>query len=158
MSIIIGLGEYAVSQQSGIEIKTFALGSCVAVVTYDPIQKIAGMLHVVLPKSSIAPQKLPQYPGYFADTGVNALVDAMMYAGSSGQFLIKLTGGAQIADPNFHFNVGKRNILAVRKNLWRLRKVPIAEDVGGNISRTVSISVDTGIIEISTPGQKNWRL
>lgn len=159
MSIItIGLGGCAVSKQPGDIIKTYALGSCVAVITYDPSMKIAGMIHVVLPEASIAPQKVSTQPAYFADTGIQLLLRKMEQWGSSGRYIIKLVGGAQIGDPNYYFNVGKRNVLATRKYLWANRKVPYAEDIGGMISRTVEISVDTGIVLISNPEKGRWEL
>ena len=70
--IILGLGDFAASRTPGDVIKTFALGSCVAVIFYDPLIKAAGMIHVVLPDASLVPGKVPEKPGYFADTGEGA--------------------------------------------------------------------------------------
>lgn len=156
--IILGLGDYAVSRTPGDHLKTFALGSCVAVVMYDPFIKAAGMIHVVLPEASLAPEKVPEKPGYFADTGLRALMKEMRQLGSFGRILTKLVGGAQIADANFTFNIGKRNILAVKKNLWALHMGVLAEDLGGTFSRTVKIETDTGQVLVSNPSKGTWEL
>ena len=61
-------------------------------------------------------------------------------------------------DPNNTFNIGKRNVLAIRKILERFRLGAIAEDVGGNISRSVSIEMNTGKVIVSSPGRGEWEL
>ncbi len=156
--IILGLGDYGASKTPGTTIKTYALGSCVAVMLYDPLIKAAGMVHIVLPDSSIDRQKAQEKPGYFADTGIAALLALMKKLGSSGQVWIKLAGGAQIADPSFKFNVGKRNTLAVKKNLWALRLGALAEDVGGSLSRTVQMRTDDGAVILSNPSKGEWTI
>ena len=61
-------------------------------------------------------------------------------------------------DPNGTFNIGKRNVLAIRKILWKLRLGARKEDVGDNFSRTVSVDVDTGKVLISSPKRGEWEL
>lgn len=155
---VLGLGDLGVSKTPGDTLKTYALGSCIAVIMFDPVLKAAGMIHVVLPNASIAPEKVQKQPGYFADTGIAALMEKMKHLGSSGRVLIKLAGGAQIADPHHQFNVGKRNALAVKKSLWALRLGTLAEDLGGSVSRTVAVDVATGKTIISNPRRGQWEL
>lgn len=126
-----------------------------------PTSRIVGMVHIALPESSINPAKAQDKPGYFADTGIPALIREMMALGSTGgpkQMVAKIAGGAQIMDPNNVFNIGSRNILAVKKILWKYGVSPRTEDVGGTISRTVTISAKNGRITIASPGKENWRL
>ncbi|MBF0287599.1 MAG: chemotaxis protein CheD [SAR324 cluster bacterium] len=156
--IILGLGDYGASKTPGTIIKTYALGSCVAVMLYDPVIQAAGMVHVVLPDSSIDSKKAQQKPGYFADTGISSLLALMEQLGSSGQVWVKLAGGAQIADPNFRFNVGKRNTLAVKKCLWALRLGALTEDLGGDLSRTVALRTDDGMVVLSNPKKGEWMI
>ena len=61
-------------------------------------------------------------------------------------------------DPHNTFNIGKRNVLAIRKMLWRYRLGAIAEDVEGGISRSVTIDLGTGKVTISSPGRGDWKL
>jgi len=68
--------------------------------------------------------------------------------------IVKMTGGANVMDKNNTFNIGKRNALALKKALWQKRMGAVAEDVGGTISRTVTINVDDGKVVITTPGRE----
>jgi len=158
--VMIGLGGIAVSNTPGEVIKTMGLGSCVGVICVSPCRKVAGMVHVVLADSSIAPEKARSVPGYFADTGIPELLSMMRKYGveSNSEMIVKLAGGANVMDSNGYFNIGKRNILSVRKHLWRNRLAPRAEDVGGSLSRTVWVEVDTGRIFIHSPGRGEWEL
>jgi chemotaxis protein CheD len=154
--IVLGIGDYGATSDPNEIIKTIGLGSCVAVICSDPSMKVAGMIHVALPDSSLSPDRRDEKPGYFADTGLPALFETMKRVGwraGSGKLTVKLAGGASIMDPNGTFNIGKRNVLAIKKILWGMGLGPMAEDVGGNISRTVSISAETGAVMITSPGR-----
>ncbi len=158
--IYVGVGEYAISGRPGEIVKTLALGSCVAVVILDANNKSVGLLHIALPESSINKKRANEKPGMFADTGLPILLEEMQKLGYDGKskLIIKLAGGASIMDPNNTFNIGKRNVLAIRKILERFRLGAIAEDVGGNISRSVSIEMNTGKVIVSSPGRGEWEL
>ena len=157
-AVNVGIGEYHVSSNGDEVIKTFALGSCVAIIVYDKLKKIAGLMHVALPDSSINEEKAQRMPGYFVDTGLPVLL-ARMKAGGADRVhsWIKITGGSSIMDDSGRFDIGKRNVLAIKKFLWRNQLGIIAEDTGGNISRTVSVSPATGEVVISSRGKK-WEL
>ncbi len=119
------------------------------------------MVHVALPDSSINPAKAQSKPGYFADTGIPALIRDMMALGCTGgpkQMVAKITGGAQIMDPNNVFNIGTRNVLAIKKILWKYGVSPRTEDVGGNMSRTVTVNAKNGRVILSSPGREDWRI
>lgn len=158
--IVIGVGGLGASNTKGTTIKTYALGSCVAVVLLDPQTRTVGMVHVALPDSAIRPDKVASLPGYFADTGIPALLQEMRRCGTRGPqgLIVKLAGGAQIMDQNNTFNIGKRNALAAKKILWGFGLAPVAEDLGANFSRTVTLSTDTGVMTLATPGRPAWHL
>ncbi|MBC8203971.1 MAG: chemotaxis protein CheD [FCB group bacterium] len=160
MTIYVGVGEFAVSKTPGDIVKTLALGSCIAVVLLDPRNRAVGLLHFALPDSSINKKRVSERPGMFADTGIAILLEEMKKLGYSGNrnMIVKLAGGASIIDPNNTFNIGKRNILAARKVLWNYRLGAIAEDIGGNSSRSVSVDVNTGKVILSSPGRGQWEL
>ena len=154
----VGIGEYQVSRVDEDVIKTFALGSCVAVVMYDKVNKVAGMIHLALPDSAVNTEKAEKKPGYFVDTGLPVFLSEMSRHGvQSKQSWIKIVGGSSIMDDNGRFDIGKRNILAVKKHLWQNRLGIISEDVGGSISRTVTVSVATGEVTVSS-AKKKWNL
>lgn len=77
----------------------------------------------------------------------------------NGQGMLgKLTGGASIRDPNATFNIGRRDLEAIRETLSRLGIRILAEDVGGSISRTVFVAVSTGTVTLSSPGRPDWNI
>lgn len=158
---VIGVGEFDATSTPGTGIRTFGLGSCVAVMILDPKTRCVAMSHVALPESSICREKAARLPGHFADTGVPALLEAMKKAGADGKprsFIVKLAGGANVMDPNNTFNIGKRNVLAVKKALWKFGMGAVAEDVGDRISRTVTVDVDTGTVRITSPMRDAWEI
>jgi chemotaxis protein CheD len=155
--VTLGIGEYGVVKNPGEVIKTHALGSCVAIVILDPATRSVGMVHVALPESKVHPARAQKLPGYFADTGVPILIQKMKEMGCAGnlrKLVVKLTGGANVMDKNNTFNIGKRNVLAIKKALWQQRMGAVAEDVGGTISRTVIINVDDGKVHVTSPGRE----
>jgi chemotaxis protein CheD len=160
--MMLGVGEYGATAEPGGLIKTMALGSCIALMILDRNTRCVGMDHIALPESTVSPDRAKQRPGYFADTGVPALMEAMRKAAGSlsrpSGLIVKLAGGANVADPNNTFNIGKRNVLATKKILWQYGLGPVAEDVGGFHSRTVTLHRDSGRIVISCPGRPDWEI
>ncbi len=160
---VVGVGEFAVSNNPEEVVKTFALGSCVAVVFLHKPSRSVGLIHVALPESKISPEIVAKRPGYFADTGIPAILKAMANLTGAGNNLakgmvVKMTGGANVMDANNTFNIGKRNVLALKKILWPLGMGPVAEDVGGAFSRTVAVAVQSGRVFISCAGKGEWEL
>lgn len=155
--ILLGIGDYGATARKDETIKTLGLGSCIAVMCHEPITGVAGMIHIALPDSSVSVvQPVPKI-GYYADTGLPAFFESLARAGwrkGVGRMAVKLAGGASILDPNGTFNIGKRNLLAIKRILWGMGLGPIAEDVGGNHSRTVALAADTGAITITSPGRE----
>lgn len=158
---IIGIGEYDATSAPGTGIRTYGLGSCVAVVIMDPATRCVAMDHVALPESSICKDKAKLLPGHFADTAIPALLEAMKNVGVNGKprsYIVKLAGGSNVMDPNNTFNIGKRNVLAIKKALWKYGMGAVAEDVGDKISRTVTVDVDTGTVRITSPTRGAWEI
>jgi len=156
--IEVGIGEFEASSDTDSVIKTYALGSCVAVVLYDSVNKIGGMIHVALPDSEINQDKAARHPSYFADTGLPLLFKKMNILGASRKSsTIKMAGGASVIQSCESFDIGKRNVLAVRKILWNKKLGIKKEDVGGNYSRTVSLNIENGTVTITNSG-KSWEI
>ena len=158
-AVPIGIGELKVSNTAGDVLRSYGLGSCIGLVILAPRQRTVGMLHIALPESKINQQLAKDQPGMFADTGIPFILQEMERFGcTAGDLVIKIAGGASVMDPGATFEIGKRNILAVKKTLWRYHLGPVAEDVGDIISRTMSVSVDTGIVTVSSPRKGEWDL
>ncbi len=153
----VGIGDLSVATGEK-EIKTYALGSCVALVVWDSALKAGGMVHIALPESQINLDKAKEKPGYFADTGCPLLFSELKRLGANRKTCwVKMIGGSSILDENNTFDIGRRNALAVKKYLWKIGLALTSEDCGGNISRTVSLLVPTGELAI-TNGNSRWSI
>lgn len=151
--IIVGLADCRVSNDPSSVLVTHALGSCMAVAIHDPVAGIAGLLHLMLPESSLDPAKAALRPHQFADTGIPLLFYAAYALGAEKKRItVRLLGGAQILDPEGIFSVGKRNHLACRRILWAAGVMVHGEDVGGTVSRTAYLEPAGGRLWWTTPG------
>jgi chemotaxis protein CheD len=145
MRKIIGVGDMALSDSPEELLITYSLGSCIAVIIFDPRARVGGMLHFMLPESSLDPEKARKNPYMFADTGITHLFKNSYLMGAKKEHMVvKTVGGAQILDPNGVFNIGKRNYLAMRKIFWKNNVAISAEHVGGDVNRTVRLEMDSG--------------
>jgi len=151
--IIVGIADCRISRERHSCLVTHALGSCVAVAIYDPVVRLAGLLHIMLPESSLDRDKATSHPHMFADTGIPAMFHAAYAMGADKRRLIvRLVGGAQVLDAKGLFNIGKRNHLACRKVLWAAGLMVQGEAIGGVHSRTVRFEVDTGRLSWTSGG------
>jgi chemotaxis protein CheD len=151
--LVVGVGDGGVSRDPDSMLVTYALGSCVAVMLHDPVAKVAGMVHYMLPESSISSEKSHTRPWMFADTGIPYLLRATLGQGADKRRLVVFAaGGAQVMDDHGVFNIGKRNCLALRKALLKSGLVAHAEETGGEVARTVRMEVGTGRVWLHAPG------
>lgn len=143
--LVVGISDCKVARNTEEVLVTYALGSCIAVAAYDPVAKVGGLLHYMLPEATLDPAKAQQNPFMFADTGIPALVDMLKASGGeSRRMVVRLAGGAQVLDSQGVFQIGKRNYLAARRILWKAGILIAAEAVGGEVSRTTRMEVSTG--------------
>ncbi len=153
---VVGVADMAVSDSQDEFLVTYSLGSCIAVIIFDPVACVGGMLHYMLPESSLDPEKAKKNPCMFADTGITRLFKSSYQMGARKEnIVVKTVGGAQMLDPNGLFNIGKRNYLAMRKIFWKNNVGVAAEHVGGEINRTVRLEMDTGkvILKVGSEGE-----
>lgn len=159
MKLVVGVGDLQVSGNPDDSIVTYSLGSCVGVCIYDPVAHVGGILHYMLPESKISPGKAASNPYMFADTGIPALFKKAYALGAlKGRITVRVAGGAQILDAAGLFNIGKRNILELRKILWQNGVTLGHSEVGGTVNRTITLEVATGEIALKTSGQGVTRL
>ena len=155
---VIGIGELVVSNDRRATIATHAIGSCIAVCVFDPVAAVAGMLHFLLPESSINPARAAEQPAAFADTGIPLLFQTayrLRPRPSSGPSSSWSAARRSRRRTRGSFTTGRRNALAARNLLWRNGVFVAAEDVGGTDARTVHLSVADGRLQIfSGPAYK----
>jgi chemotaxis protein CheD len=152
-SLIVGIADCQVSSDPESVLVTYALGSCIALIIYDPAVKVAGLLHFMLPESSIDTAQARGTPYMFADTGVPLLFRRSYELGAEKRrMLVRLAGGARVMDDSGVFDIGRRNYIATRRILWQAGVLTQGEAVGGAASRTVRIEVGTGTIWLREAG------
>ena len=153
--VVVGIGEFAVSDRPDEMIVTHALGSCIAVCLWDTDRRVAGLLHFLLPDSAINMQRAMEQPAAFADSGIPALFQAAYELGAKkASCKVSLIGGAELAGgpsgPGSAFNIGRRNQLAARTTLSQNGVAIHKEDVGGRAARTVHLWVADGRLQVAT--------
>lgn len=134
---------------------TLGLGSCVGIVLYDPVRKIAGMVHIMLPDSTKILNN--ENKAKFADTGIDLLINQMIAIGADRRILIaKIAGGAQMfafGANNDMMRIGERNVEATKLKLGQLGISIKAEDTGLNYGRTIEFYPENGSLLIKSVGK-----
>jgi chemotaxis protein CheD len=149
--IKVGIAESKIGT-SPASIITNGLGSCVGVCQWDPVSRIGGMVHVMLPDSTQSNSVLNK--AKYADTGIVLLLSELCQRGvNKNRLVAKIAGGAQM----FNFpgtsnlmRIGERNVEAVKNTLQYANIKIIAEDTGGNYGRTIEFFTENGQLLVRT--------
>ena len=136
-------------------ITTLGLGSCVGIAVRDPVTKIGGLAHIMLPDSKEIKNNtnIPK----FADTGIEELIKQIVAKGASRSRLVaKIAGGAQMfafQTANTSLRVGDRNVQATLKKLKEMNIPVLAQDTGDSYGRTVIFYPENGNFVIRAVGK-----
>ena len=156
---VVGVADLKVSNAPGERIITYALGSCLGIVVYDPVARVAGMLHVMLPTGTIDAAKMQDKPAMFVDSGVPILFKECYKLGAKKErMVVKVAGGAHAgaSEEADRFQIGKRNMIALRKLLWKNGVLVHAHDTGGiQTSRTMWVDVASGDVTLKINGAES---
>ncbi len=143
--IVVDIADLRVTDDPGVELVTYALGSCIGLSIWDPVARVGGLLHYMLPNSSLSPLKARTVPAMFADTGIPLLFKAAYELGAVKYRLIaKVAGGAAMFETSDVMDVGRHNYLMLRKLFWRNGVMIAGEHVGDSTNRTMRLDVATG--------------
>lgn len=152
----VGVADMRVSGNGDERLVTYALGSCLGVSVYDPVARVGGLLHVMLPTGSIDPEKMAQNPAMFVDSGVPALFkEAYKLGARKERMVVKVAGGSHTGatDEDDKYQIGKRNLLALRRLLWKNGVMLHAQQTGGiQVSRTMWLDIGTGEVTLKSNG------
>lgn len=136
---------------------TLGLGSCVGVALRDPLVKVGGLVHVMLPDSK-AIRGVHANPAKFADTGILELVRQMEAMGARrSRMTAKLAGGATMFAVSARSEwsmIGDRNVETCRKILAELRIPVLAESTGDTYGRTVIFYPENGEYHVKAVGKE----
>ena len=152
--ILVGISAMGVSNDPDSVLVTHNLGSCIAVCVHDPIVRIGGLLHFMLPLSAERAPNTSFRPETYADTGVPMLFERMYALGAvKSRIRVVVAGGAAISRATQAAGgvpIGARNHLVLRKMFWQNQVIIAAEDVGGTDARSVRLDVGTGAVTVTT--------
>jgi len=151
---VVGVGEMGVSNDPRMVLATYLLGSCLGVSLYDPVARAGGLVHVMLPNSSLDPEDAAKRPAKFIDTGVPGLFRALYeLKAEKSRMQICVAGGAQLMDQESIFDLGQRNCRRLEE-IMRQHGLKIqAEHVGGMVNRTMLLDLGTGQVRLKLAGQ-----
>lgn len=145
-----------VSNDPNTYLKTYSLGSCIGVAAWDKERQIGGLLHILLPESSIQPSRTKSHPYMFADTGIPRLFHSLYDLGATkNSIVVKIAGGADMKSVGNSLRIGDRNLQSTRNILGRNGVRIQSQEVGGCISRTMTLQLMTGKVLIQSPGRED---
>ena len=137
---------------------TLGLGSCIGLTLYDPVTKIGGMVHYMLPDSTKITHN--QNRMKFADTCLLDMYRELLARGGLKENLrAKIAGGAKMFahhSDNELLNVGHHNNQAVRKFLQEKNIPIVADDSGKDFSRTIVFDPECELLHISVAGVNEY--
>ena len=152
--IKVGMADLNIAK-SPDSLTTLGLGSCIGLTLYDPVAKIGGLVHYMLPDST----KLKNNSNIakFGDTGIRELYKKMIEKGASPRRMVaKIAGGAkmfEVSGLSSVGNVGERNAEEAKIILKELKVRLVAEDTGLNYGRTVVLNCENGEYLIKSVGK-----
>lgn len=131
---------------------TRGLGSCLGIALYDPIKKIGAVAHPMLPDIEKAKHK--SNPARFVNSVINKMLEDLIQEGCLKRNLVaKLFGGAHMfsfLSQDSILNVGEKNIEMAKSVFQELGIKIAAEDLRGNIGRTIVLDLETGKVRVKT--------
>ncbi len=151
--IEVNMAESKVAKSPAVMVSR-GLGSCLAIIIYDPSRKVGAMAHTMLP--DIEKSRIKTNPARFVNSVVPGMLDDMQKLGAhinKNNLVAKIFGGAHMftfIDANNPFSVGDRHIDMAKTVLSQHGINIVAEDVGGNFGRTVEFFLETGKVRVRT--------
>lgn len=161
-ALSVGLGEQLISRNPEDVLVAYGLGSCVGVAIIDPVNRVSGLLHAVLPRMTDGMEALSSNPAKFVESGIEHLIVALVEAGANKtRLVVRIAGGANMliaSGLSKSFDIGTRNVEAAHTTLARL-KIPLtAAEVGGHVGRTVHLYVAESRVTVRIAGGKEHEI
>lgn len=153
---VVEIGGWDVSNNPEDILRTYALGSCIALILHHPMTKTMGLVHIALP-DSLCHAGTKRGEGYYARSAVPLLLRELCTAaglssGNDSGIVAKLVGGAAVIKINNPFHLGERLCGEIQQILLRFRVPIVKQDTGGTVARTVSLYIESGSVLVKSPG------
>lgn len=152
--IKVGMAELKVAKAPQ-KIAALGLGSCVAICAYDPVVKVGGIAHVMLPVSSMAVGDNNR--AKFGDTALSFLLEEIVKIGAEPHRVdIKLVGGAEMfvhEIKNERLKIGERNLREIEAACLKSGLKISGRCVGGNTGKSVTLDLENGEVQVRTIDQ-----
>lgn len=155
---VVEIGGWAVSNNPEDILRTYSLGSCVALILHHPRTNTMGLAHIALPDPLCHAGK-KHGEGYYATSAVPLLLNevsaaAGLYSADNSGIVAKLVGGAAVIKIKNPFHLGKRLVIEIEKTLQRRRTPVVKQDTGGTVPRTVTLYIESGHVSVKSPGRQ----
>ena len=142
---------------AGDVLVTYGLGSCVAIILYDPAKMLGGMAHIMLPSRSLA--RRDDVVGKTPQTAVPALIEKLTSMGANSRRVTgRLVGGASLfaaLSPPGSIQMGERNVVASREVLNQHGIPLVGELVGGESGRSVWFHLGNGAVVVRSAANQS---
>jgi chemotaxis protein CheD len=150
-TVVVKVADLQVVAGDG-ELVTLGLGSCVAICLHDPVARVAGMAHILLPNKHLS--RTTDNPAKFPQSAVPLLVERMQALGADpGRCTVRLVGGASMfgnLSPSGAVQMGERNVVASRQVIEEQGLAITGEATGGTVGRSVRLQANDGSLWVRT--------
>ena len=150
---VVGIAEMAVTNRPAAILATHCLGACLGVAVYDPVAKVGGLLHAMLPESRLDPVKARLRPGLFLDTGLRLMIEEILKLGADSRRLrLMAAGAAELMDTAGSYAIGARNHQALLRIVGELGLELEAVQIGGRDNRSLMLHLSSGEVWMKMAG------
>jgi chemotaxis protein CheD len=150
MELHVKVGDCIITQNPSDILKTFALGTCVGVTAHSQRNRLAGMLHIMLPRCPDDASKILR-PYSYADTGFPLFLENLLQTHClKSDLSFQVYGGASSIAREDYFQIGARNLIEIEDLLVYHKLYYKMMDVAGNVSRTITMDAFTGFVIVNS--------
>lgn len=154
-NLVVPMGDMLASNDAAAQLVIPSLGSGVGIGAYDPVARVGGLLYAMMADSTVNPERAVTRPFMFVDSGLPAMVQALLKLGAlKERLVVKLSGGAEFMEQTKAFNIGSRNIEAALTVIAREGLRVAARETGGRKSRGLKLDLSNGEFILERPGEK----
>jgi chemotaxis protein CheD len=138
-------------------LRSSGIGSCIVITLYDSQKRIGAMAHPMLADLPVSEtvhiNSNIKNPLRFVESAIDAMIEELENMGASKKRMeAKIVGGAsmfKVFDKNPN-SIGIHNAETAQKKLEKEGITITANDTGGNVGRSVSFNVTTGLVKVTT--------